>query len=576
MKKIKNKKSLYTLIIVAVLVLFVGITQITAAVNTKSLKKIHQENPGYSVSTAESNISVKSQPVSISISKAKIKKGDEIKIVANGNKWNKVVVFSKKGVKTGYIRANKLGEVKAGVIPVKSLSFENSNILGDVGETVDIKPILTPVYANEQIVYEVEDESIAIVKDSKITFLKAGETKVTAKTGNCTETFKAVTTTTPETLEFNSQNIAVDLGTKVNIYNLFTTKIGDNVKFTSSNPNVAKVEKGTVIPVSEGKTIITAQAGKKVASSTFEIRTVNGNSSGPLNMPNIYGNVIDYHPSVLSFDEGFGGYKYWIAYTPYEGCNDFYENPHVMASNDLVKWELPNGYQNPLEPVPSQYEYGITYNSDTDLVYNTDTKELECWWRFYDYANLKVALCRKTTKDGVHWSEREEMYASEDMTKYDFLSPALIYEDGIYKMWSINHKNKFSIGYRESKDGRNWSKERILDIQYEDPIYNNWHLDVMHTPKGYEMDISSSRKDTRGHLDMSLYYTYSPDNINYTKVRPMLHPRIGTDKWDNRGLYRSCMLYSDGKYYLFYSGINKKTGPVGVGMVSGNNPFHMK
>lgn len=575
MKIIKNKKSLYTLIIVAVLVLFVGITQITAAVNTNSLKKIQQENSGYSVSVAENNISVKSQPISISVSKAKIKKGEEIKIVANGKKWDKVVVFSKKGVKTGYIKTSELGEVKAGVIPVKSLSFENSVLLGDVGEELEIKTILTPVYANEQIVYEVEDESIATVKDGKITFLKVGETKVTAKTENCAETFKAVATTTPETLEFNSQNIAIDLGDKANIYNLFTTTIGENVKFTSSNPNVAKIEKGTVIPVSEGKTVITAQAGKKVASSTLEVRTVNGHSSGPLNMPNIYGNVIDYHPSVLAFDEGFGGYKYWIAYTPYEGCNDFYENPHVMASNDLVKWELPSGYKNPLEPVPSRYEYGITYNSDTDLVYNTDTKELECWWRFYDYANLKVALCRKTTKDGVHWSEREEMYASEDMTKYDFLSPALIYEDGIYKMWSINHKNHFSIGYRESKDGRTWSEERIIDVQYEDPIYNNWHLDVMHTPKGYEMDISSSRKDTRGHLDMSLYYTYSPDNINYTKARPMLHPRIGTNEWDNRGLYRSCMLYSDGKYYLFYSGINKKTGPVGVGMVSGNNPFHM-
>ena len=37
--------------------------------------------------------------------------------------------------------------------------------------------------------------------------------------------------------------------------------------------------------------------------------------------------------------------------------------------------------ENPLEAVPDDYEYGISYNSDTELVYNSDTDTLECWWR---------------------------------------------------------------------------------------------------------------------------------------------------------------------------------------------------
>ena len=35
-----------------------------------------------------------------------------------------------------------------------------------------------------------------------------------------------------------------------------------------------------------------------------------------------------------------------------------------------------------------------------------------------------------------------------NLKKEDFLSPAILYENGMYKMWSINHKSHYDIEYR--------------------------------------------------------------------------------------------------------------------------------
>lgn len=50
-------------------------------------------------------------------------------------------------------------------------------------------------------------------------------------------------------------------------------------------------------------------------------------------------------------------------------------------------------------------------------------------------------------------SNSEEMLSGE-LYKYDFLSPAIIYENGTYKMWAINQNTGHSLDYRESKTAR--------------------------------------------------------------------------------------------------------------------------
>lgn len=64
------------------------------------------------------------------------------------------------------------------------------------------------------------------------------------------------------------------------------------------------------------------------------------------------------------------------------------------------------------------------------------------------------------------------------------------------------------------------------------------------------------KENDRTHMD--LYYSYSQDNINYTTAEKIFSPSSSSNAFDNRGLYRSSFLYANGRYYMFYSALNKK------------------
>lgn len=288
------------------------------------------------------------------------------------------------------------------------------------------------------------------------------------------------------------------------------------------------------------------------------------NAAYKLNLKSSYGDNDAFHPKVLNFKEKWNGYKYWMAYSPYPKGNDAKENPHIKVSNDLINWTEPYGFKNPLEDTPSNYIMGVNYNSDPHLVYNRDTNTLECYYRYVNDSNDKVIIYRKTTKDGVNWSKKEEIISSK-RSKKDYLSPAIIYEDGMYKMWYVDRDKK--VKYMESIDGYNYSNERTINLKYQLSTLKNWHLDVIHTEKGYEI-IVVAYTSWEDRLSMNLYYFESKDNIKYSEGIVILRPSIRS--WDNRGIYRSSFIYEDGIYYVFYSAMSRKLGR-GIGLSYGKD-----
>lgn len=46
---------------------------------------------------------------------------------------------------------------------------------------------------------------------------------------------------------------------------------------------------------------------------------------------------------------------------------------------------------------------------------------------------------KRTTTDGIHWSKAQNVLVSDARTDR-ILSPAIIYENGRYKMWTVNCK----------------------------------------------------------------------------------------------------------------------------------------
>lgn len=287
------------------------------------------------------------------------------------------------------------------------------------------------------------------------------------------------------------------------------------------------------------------------------------NARNKLKLANPYNDNQATHPKVLYFKDGWNGYKYYMVYTPYAFGDDYRENPTINVSNDMINWTFIEGTNNPLEDTPKDYISGKIYNSDPHLVYNYDTDTLECYYRYVNDKKDEVIIYRLTTKDGINWSKKEEII-KEKRSQKDYLSPAIIYDDGKYKMWYVFNKKVY---YEESENGYNYTNKKEIKINYRNKTLVSWHLDVIKTDLGYEMIIVAyNNNDNR--RTMNLYYTYSENNSDYKLAEIILKP--SQISWDNRGLYRSTFIKEDGVYYVFYSGISKQAIR-GIGLSYGNN-----
>lgn len=288
-----------------------------------------------------------------------------------------------------------------------------------------------------------------------------------------------------------------------------------------------------------------------------------------LNLVSSYGDNEAYHPDVLYFEKGWHGYKYWLAFTPYPNikgsgvAGDYTkENPHIRASNDMKHWMTPSLEGNPLDE-PSLENNKVIYNSDNDLVYNKMLNRIECFWR--TYTSDTTTLYMKYTSNGRNWSEKVKVYEMPN-TYNTLLSPAIIYENGKYKMWFVQN---WEVKYKEfnSVPFDKPISEKNVKISGSDHFVYPWHLDVIKVKGKYRMIyVGTTVKDHLRH--MSLYYEYSNNGVDFKGFTRILNPSKDRKAWDNRGIYRSSFFYKDGKYYIFYSASNKNNEK-GIGLVSG-------
>lgn len=128
------------------------------------------------------------------------------------------------------------------------------------------------------------------------------------------------------------------------------------------------------------------------------------------------------HPQILYIPNGWNGYKYILAATPYFGVvstDSQYENPHIFGTNDdtLENWtQLNNGF-----PIDYPETGNSSYWSDNYIELGDDGY-LYCFYKgnFFSpsYLNetngnhIRVVVFRKS-RDGVNWSPRKVIYSSD-------------------------------------------------------------------------------------------------------------------------------------------------------------------
>jgi len=273
----------------------------------------------------------------------------------------------------------------------------------------------------------------------------------------------------------------------------------------------------------------------------------NANASVILKIKNYVGTYENVHPKVLYFPLKLWGYQYWMAYTPYPGTNDKYENPSIAVSNDGINWTVPKGLLNPIAPCPP----GSGFNSDPHLVYRSDIATMELYYRPIGASGLS-SLARKTSTDGINWSAEEILIS--DHPHGDLLSPSLLFENGIYKMWFVDEYSG-QIYYQESSGNTpsNWSTKKPLPVNYSAIMKIPWHLDVVNNGKdGYWIVFCGFGSD--GNRNTSdLFAVKQKYDSTFEDPFPIMRKSKNPQAFDSKCIYRSSIVMVDNQFFIYYS-----------------------
>lgn len=288
------------------------------------------------------------------------------------------------------------------------------------------------------------------------------------------------------------------------------------------------------------------------------------NAKDPIYVETYEGSGETTHPHVIYIDKGWNGYKYWMAHTPYPKSNNAYENPCIAVSNDGIIFTTPTGLTNPID-IPTNEQFTAGYHmSDTHLLIKDN--KLECWYRLNVNGGIEQLL-RKTSTDGINWSAREVVYELTDGNTC--LSPALIFEDGKYKMWYV--KSALEVNYVESNTGTigTWTTPTKVNLSYRDnePSSIPWHLNIYTENGVYYLILCVTTTDNKKRLMIGK----ATDCSNFKDMHTLILPTtIPSGKWDNMYIYRSSLVKVKDAYRLYYPGWNYDN-VWGIGLLEGDS-----
>lgn len=253
------------------------------------------------------------------------------------------------------------------------------------------------------------------------------------------------------------------------------------------------------------------------------------------------------HPSVKHFPNGWSGYKFWMAYTPYPDVA--YENPVIVCSEDGENWVTPSGLVNPIAPQPA-----TGYNSDTELVF-VNGKRLRCYWRWYTKTSGDNVLRYKESADGVTWGAIVDCILPAGT---DPLSPCIYVDRGNnYVMW-LGAGYGGDVKKLTSTDGITW--DGIVECKSNVEGYGyHWHPYVWKEVGAFFcLSCVVTNEVITGYNMGDLYLGKSVDGINWEYDTNPVFAR-GEDGIKKYRVYRSCAVRVGNSHYLYISGLGSES-----------------
>jgi hypothetical protein len=269
------------------------------------------------------------------------------------------------------------------------------------------------------------------------------------------------------------------------------------------------------------------------------------------------------HPSVLFVEDGWNGYRYWMAHTPYPGGNDDHEDPNICASHDGIVWEVPAGLTNPIDDQTGQ----PALNSDVDLKFGPgDT--LFLFWRTYDVnaTGTEEQLYFSTSADGVTWAPKQLFYHSDDNV-LRLLSPSLVFDGDRWVMWAVDmvpSPNRVVRLVSATADPMStWSAPVTVPVGAMQSGKEPWHIYVTRHDGQFVGLLADCTTGASG-LAGDLLFLQSLNGLSFTNSGKPVIPRAQAGEHEQ--LYRSTLVpaVQDGVhgYRVWYTGW--RTGPPSV------------
>ncbi|MDQ7097155.1 hypothetical protein REC12_26510 [Desulfosporosinus sp. PR] len=287
--------------------------------------------------------------------------------------------------------------------------------------------------------------------------------------------------------------------------------------------------------------------------------------------PTYDGSGQSVHPSVLDFKtehdiDSWGGFRYWMALTPYPLFNSALENPSILASKDGLNWIIPPGIKNPLAVKPAGF-LKDTYNSDPELVYDPDQDILILYWREYQGNAFEKIWAKKISSS---CKQSDKILCLEKI--WDYKKTGLILSPTVWRksatewfMWTTD--GRVTVHLYTSENGITWGQGQPCSSPWSawNGGYIPWHIAAKpnHTEQTIEFLIAgwSEQKSMK---DCQLLYAAAPMSQPQDLVMPLPKPLLGpgtAGRWDDGYIYRSSFVREPGdmpKFRIWYSACSKK------------------
>ena len=157
--------------------------------------------------------------------------------------------------------------VSAKYIAVTSITLDKSELSLKVGSSDVLTATVKPDDATDKSVqWSSSDASVVKVDKGKVTALKSGTATITATAGSCSAECIITVPVETESISLDKTELSIAIGETATLTATITPADATDktITWTSSNPDIASVENGTVKALKAGTTTITAEcSGKK-------------------------------------------------------------------------------------------------------------------------------------------------------------------------------------------------------------------------------------------------------------------------------------------------------------------------